>query len=102
MKYSISIAETTQHKHAKSNVHVVLFLRVVTPVNDLTTFCGWIDRPLARQVEEYCLGIFVKGRELIVVSGYSVFAYETLRSMLMYFKKIFISNALKLVGLCCF
>ena len=70
MKYSISIAETTQHKHAKSNVHVVLFLRVVTPVNDLTTFCGWIDRQLAREAEENCLNIFLKGRGLIVVSGF--------------------------------
>ena len=52
MKYSISIAETTELKHVKSNVHVMLFLRGVTPVHDLTTFCGWIGRQLARQAEE--------------------------------------------------
>ena len=64
------LPETTQPKHAKSNVHVMLFLRVVTPVHDLTTFCGWIGGQLARQAEENCLDIFVKGRDLIVVNGF--------------------------------
>ena len=78
MKYSISIAETTQLKHAKSNVHVMLFLRGVTLVHNLPTFCGWIDRQLARQAQENCLDIFVKGRDLIVVSGFQCICLRNL------------------------